>query len=202
MRNGRYCNAFSTNSKSLRTCNPTLSLALVLLEFAYSCLESAMRYKKLTINIFHKKIALGRVINYLWVMPKMAKDGSELDCDHFQEKLNLLHQALRFTVEKEQNNSLNFLDVLAEKEGTGYLTSIYRKPTFIGQYIRWISFNPKTRNISLIKPLVHKALMICSKTKLGSELDKIKQLLIEKKIFNRFSTFSGINQKLASFAAE
>ena len=27
--------------------------------------------------------------------------GSELDCDHFQEKLNLLHPALKFTVEKE-----------------------------------------------------------------------------------------------------
>ena len=105
MRNGprttRCCNAFSTNSKSLTTCNPTLSLALVLLEFAYSCLECAMRYKKLTSNIFHKKIALGRVINYLWMMPKMAKDGSQLDCDHFQEKLNSLHPALKFTGAKQ-----------------------------------------------------------------------------------------------------
>ena len=50
--------------------------------------------------------------------------GSMLDCDHFQEKLNLLHQALKFTAEKEQNNSLNFLDVLVEKEDTGFLTSI------------------------------------------------------------------------------
>ena len=127
--------------------------------------------------------------------------GSELGCDHFQEKLNLLHPALKFTVEKEQNNSLNFLDVLVEKEGTGFLTSIYRKPTFTGQYIRWNSFSPKMRQISLIKTLVHRALMICSKTKLGSELDKIKQLLIE----NGYSTdvlFSCITQKLANFAAE
>ena len=59
--------------------------------------------------------------------------GSELDCDHFQEKLKLLHPALKFTIEKEQNNSLHFLDVLVEKEGTGFLTSIYRKPTFTGR---------------------------------------------------------------------
>ena len=126
--------------------------------------------------------------------------GSELDCDHFQEKLNLLHPALKFTIEKEQNNSLHFLDVLVEKEGTGFLTSIYRKPTFTGQYIRWNSFSPKTRKISLIKTLVHRALMICSKTKLGPELDKIKQLLID----NGYPTdvlLSCINQKLASFAA-
>ena len=88
-------------------------------------------------------------------------------CDHCQEKLNLLHPALKFTIEKEQNNSLHFLDVLIEKEGTGFLTSIYRKPRFTGQYIRWNSFSRRTRKISLIKTLVHRALMICSKTKLG-----------------------------------
>ena len=90
--------------------------------------------------------------------------GSKLDCDHFQEKLNLLHPALKFTIEKEQNNSLHFLDALVEKEGTRFLTSIYRKPTFTGQYIHWNSFSSKTRKISLIKTLVHRALMICSKT--------------------------------------
>ena len=72
---------------------------------------------------------------------------SELDCGYFHEKLNLLHPALNFTVEKEQNNSLSFLDVLVEKEGTGFLTSVYRKPTFTGQYIRWNSFSPKSRKI-------------------------------------------------------
>ena len=72
--------------------------------------------------------------------------GSELDCDHFQEKLSLLHPALKFTIEKEQNNSLHFLDVLVEKEGTGFLTSIYGKPTFTGQYIRWNSFSPDKKD--------------------------------------------------------
>ena len=86
--------------------------------------------------------------------------GSELECDRFHVNLNQLHPALKFTVEKEQNNSLNFLDVSVEKGGTGFLTSIYRKPTFTGQYIRWNSFSPKARKINLIKTLVHRALMI------------------------------------------
>ena len=126
---------------------------------------------------------------------------SELGCDHFQEKLNLLHPALKFTVEKEQNNSLKFLGVLVKKEGTGFLTRIYRKPRFTGQYIRWNSFSPKARKNSLIKTLVYSVLVICSKTKLGSELDKIKQLLIK----NGYPTdvlLSCINQKVASFSAE
>ena len=74
--------------------------------------------------------------------------------------------------------SLNFLDVSVEKEGTGFLTSINRKPTLTGQYVRWNSFSPKRRKISLTKNLVHRALIIRSKTKLGPKLDKI-QLFIE-----------------------
>ena len=43
--------------------------------------------------------------------------------------------------------------------------------------------------------------MICSKTKLGSELGKIKQLLIENGYLVDV-LLSCINQKLANFAAE
>ena len=94
--------------------------------------------------------------------------ASELDCDHIQGRLNWLHSALTFKVEKEENHSFNFLDVLVEKDGTGFLTRIYRKLTFTRQYILWKSFSPKTRNISRITSLVHRALKICAKTKLGS----------------------------------
>ena len=43
--------------------------------------------------------------------------------------------------------------------------------------------------------------LICSKTKLGPELDKIKQLLIENE-YPAVVLLSCINQKLANFAAE
>ena len=90
---------------------------------------------------------------------------------------------------------------MVEKEGTGFHTSIYRKPTFTGQYIGWNSFSPKTRKISLIKTLVHRALMICSKTNLVPERDKIKQLLIDIG-YPADVLLSCINQTLANFAAE
>ena len=58
--------------------------------------------------------------------------ASELECDRFHVNLNLLHPAVNVTVEKDQSNSLNFLDlVLLEKMGTGFLTSVYRKPTLL-----------------------------------------------------------------------
>ena len=55
---------------------------------------------------------------------------SKPEWDQFYENLNLLHPALKCTVEKDQNNSLNFLAVSVEKEGIGFLTSVYRKLNF------------------------------------------------------------------------
>ena len=52
--------------------------------------------------------------------------SSELDCDCFHDKLNVLHPALTFTVEKEQNNSLSFLDVLVKKRALDF------SPAFTG----------------------------------------------------------------------
>ena len=46
---------------------------------------------------------------------------SERDCDLFHEKLNLLHPALKFAIEKEQNSSLNFLDVSVDKRALNLL---------------------------------------------------------------------------------
>ena len=52
-----------------------------------------------------------------------------------------------------------------------------------------------------IKTLVHKALMICSKPKLGSELDRVNQLLIENG-YPDDVFISCIKQNLGNFAAE
>ena len=62
-------------------------------------------------------------------------------CDHsrFLQQLNLLHPALEFTTELEENNTLPFLDVSVEKDAINnkFLTSVYRKPTFTGSYVRY-----------------------------------------------------------------
>ena len=72
-----------------------------------------------------------------------------------------------------------FLDVLVEKHDTEFITSVYRKPTFTGQHLRWNSFNLRKQKISLINTRVHRALMICSKGKLSSESDNIRSIMAE-----------------------
>jgi len=84
-----------------------------------------------------------------------------------------------FTHEKEFNHSLPFLDVLVERHDSEFSTSVYRKPTFTGQCLRWNSFSPHKRKINLIGALVHRAFMVCSKGKLDPELDKICSILLE-----------------------
>ena len=54
---------------------------------------------------------------------------------------------------------------------------IYRKLTFIGQYLRWNSFSPRKCKTNLILTLTHRALAICSPEWLPSELGKIKFIL-------------------------
>ena len=75
---------------------------------------------------------------------------------------------------------------------TDSFSSIYRKPTFTGQYIRWNSFCPMKRKTNLISILVHRALVIYSKSTLQKELSNIRSILINKgypeSIINTFMT--------------
>ena len=92
---------------------------------------------------------------YRYMDDTFAIFDRENDCDKFLHQLNSLHPSLRFTFEKEVNQSLPFLDVQVEKVGSKLIASVYRKPTFTGQYLNWKSFNPGKRKISLISTLVH-----------------------------------------------
>ena len=80
---------------------------------------------------------------------------NEFNCSQFLKQLNSLYQSLTFTHEKEVNGKLAFLDVLVEKSNTKFLTSVYRKLSFCGQYNRWDSFGPKYRKNNLIGTFVH-----------------------------------------------
>ena len=104
--------------------------------------------------------------------------SNEDECDLPLDSLNSLHPSLRFTFEKEFNLALPFLDVLVEKSPSKFMTFIYRKPTFTGEYLRWNSFSPRKRKTNLILTLTHRALAICSPERLPSELNKIKFILL------------------------
>ena len=103
----------------------------------------------------------------------------EAKAHEFLTKLNCLYPSFKFTFEKEKNKCLPLLDVYFEKTNIGFETSVYPKPTFTGQYLRWESFSPLKRKTSLISTLLHWFLMICIKRTLNEEMEQIKKLLLD-----------------------
>ena len=107
---------------------------------------------------------------------------------------------------------LPFLDVyLVERTDFGFETSVYPKLTLTGQYLRWESFSPLKREISLISTLVHPALMIRTKRRLNGEIERIKKILLDnddpknvvnaqfaKKITQFFTPKNGFDSALKS----
>ena len=120
---------------------------------------------------------------------------SEAEADKLFTALNSLHSAQKFTMEKEENQTFN---VKIEKDNGQYLTSIYIKPTLTGQYIRWDSFVPSKRKTNLIGTLVHRALVICSKSKIQQELDSIRSIL-RRNGLREVIISSTISKKIACF---
>ena len=100
-------------------------------------------------------------------------------CYDFLQRLNMLHTSIQFTCEEEINNKIAFLDVQIEKDldSRSFVTSVFRKGTFTGQYVKWESFCSKRRKVNLISTLTHRAVLLCSPNKLDAELNNIKKIL-------------------------
>ena len=95
----------------------------------------------------------------------------------FLDTLNNLHASLNFT-HKYDKDKLLFLDVLMHKEDTGFMTSIYRKPTFMGLYTKFDSFSARKQNLSLIKCLIDHTYKIPFERFLQSNLEKLKSIFL------------------------
>ena len=81
---------------------------------------------------------------------------NEKDAENFFELLNYRHKNIKFTIEKESNKFLSFLDILIQNEGNHFSTSVYRKKTSIGLFTQFHGFTPMSYKIGLIKCLIHR----------------------------------------------
>ena len=123
----------------------------------------------------------------------------EAEADEFLTKLNCLHPSLKFTFKKEKGKCLPFLHVYVERTDIGFETSVYWKPTFTDQYLRWESFSPLKRKMSLVSTLVIRAPKICTKRRFIGEIERIKKILLDngypKNVIN-----AQIAKKIAQFS--
>ena len=105
----------------------------------------------------------GKVLMYKrYVDDIFCMFGNEKDAENFFEFLNCRHKNIKFTIEKESNKFLSFLDILIKNEGNRFSTSVYRKKTSIGLFTQFHSFTPMSYKIGLIRCLIHRAFKISS----------------------------------------
>ena len=98
--------------------------------------------------------------------------------DKFKEYLSSKHLNINFSIEKEKDSCLPFLDVNIFRENEKFATNVYRKKTFSGVYTNFKSFIPETYKIGLIKPLLFRRFSLCSDfIKFHHEIDKLKSIL-------------------------
>jgi hypothetical protein len=91
--------------------------------------------------------------------------------DQFLKHINECHPNIQFTMEKEHDCKLSFLDTTVFRKEAPYSgigpqstfeTSIFRKPTFSGLGTSFYSFTPFKYRINAIKTLVHRAFKLSS----------------------------------------
>ena len=70
--------------------------------------------------------------------------------------LNSKHPNIKFTMEKETNKFLPFLDVLAKNEDRTFITLVYKKKTSIECFKQYNSFTPFSYKIGLIKFVLYR----------------------------------------------
>ena len=123
---------------------------------------------------------------------------SEHDAVIFFDYINSRHPNIRFTMEKELNRKLPFLDVLIDNSDTNsFLTRVYRKKTFTGLLTNYFSFTSYSYKVGLIRTLVDRAYKI-NNTWLGlhEDITKLTEILkknlfpahLIEKVVNRYIT--------------
>ena len=106
----------------------------------------------------------------------------ESHIDSFQKYLNEQHPNIKFTVEKEHENVLPFLDVKVTRSDNQFITGTYRKPTFSGVYSNFRSFIPTEYKYGLVVTLFYRAFELVSDyAALDLEIKKLKTILLRNR---------------------
>jgi len=129
------------------------------------------------------------------------RETDDIKVDQFLEILNSKHETIKFTLEKEINSKINFLDISITKCANKLDFSIYRKPTNNDRYIDGFSSHPYIYKYSAIDKLVHRAFSIpMSVYNLHKELDYIRVICqknnLDEYVVDRLANKQSIKKKI------
>ena len=100
--------------------------------------------------------------------------------ENFFHHINNLHQNIKFTMEKESNGELAFLDTLLKRNNGKISVLVYRNSTHTDQYLHSSSHHQTSHKESVVSSLFNRAYsIITNKDDLHKENAGIKQVLKE-----------------------
>ena len=111
----------------------------------------------------------------------LAAFDNEQDSLNFLNFLNKKHPNIKFTIEKQINHSIAFLDVFISGINNQNLTlQTYHKSTYTGLLLNFKSFTSFSYKISLIKCLIDSSFKICNNwNSFHNDIENIKSNLIK-----------------------
>ena len=107
-------------------------------------------------------------------------DDNLSNIDTIFEEINKIDKNIQYTIEKEHNNKINYLDLTIIKNNNKIEYDIYRKPTHTEICIHRNSRHPMQQKLSTFHSLIHRLQKIpLTKEKYNKELNYIKNLAIK-----------------------
>ena len=101
------------------------------------------------------------------------------ELDKFLQHINSINPKIQFTMEKEVDGKISFLDVLVSRKSDGKLDhQVYRKPTHTDRYLHFQSNHHPKQKRGVIKTLIDRAKHICNQPHLNSELKHVQSALL------------------------
>ena len=119
----------------------------------------------LVANLFMEHFEVKAIQSFNHVVKFWARYVDDTFCiihqdklEEFTNHLNSQHDKIKFTIEKEEDNSLPMLDVKVKRNTNGQLSfSVYRKATHTDHYLQFSSHQPLEHKIGVVRTLQHRA---------------------------------------------
>uniref|UniRef100_A0A5S6R594 Reverse transcriptase domain-containing protein n=1 Tax=Trichuris muris TaxID=70415 RepID=A0A5S6R594_TRIMR len=122
-----------------------------------------------------------RYVDDIFVIIKEGKETALL------EHLNgLFPENIVFTMEKEQNRRLAFLDALVIRQNGHLRTTVFRKPTNSDRYLNFFSNHPINVRKGIITGMIDRAINLCDDETLVEEINHIRKTLLQNDYPKRF----------------
>lgn len=106
----------------------------------------------------------------------VPKDKTEIVLKHF----NSFNKAIQFTMEVEQDKTINFLDLtLNHSRSSKIFTKWYQKPSHSGRYLNFFSDVPFHQKLNVVNNLAHRVITLTDRCYLHQCVNKAKEILEE-----------------------